>query len=158
MFVLPLTPISVKMADPISIIGAVGAMANIIQVVTKTIQSISHLHDRYKEANLTLLSLASQLTALRAALTRIRDWMENDLDGDPHHQLVMDLDVSVKSCELLVGKIDMLIGKLADDVGKPLAFKNIVKLVFKENSIEDVQKLIERQTSALALLLTACNW
>jgi hypothetical protein len=34
------------MADPISIIGAVGAMANIIDVVTKSIKHMNELRDR----------------------------------------------------------------------------------------------------------------
>ena len=146
------------MADPITIIGAVGAMANIVDLITKSVKTLRELHDRYKEAELTLLNLASQLTALRAALSKIQDWMDNGMDGDPHHQLVMDLDVSVKCCQLLAGKIDMLVGELADTVDEPLDFSSIVKLVFKNKSIDDVQKMILQQTSALTLLLTACNW
>jgi hypothetical protein len=143
--------------DPISIVGAVGAMANIIDVVAKSIKSLRELRDRWKEADLTLLTLAAQLTALRGALAKIRDWME-DLDGEPHHQLVMDLDVSVQCCQILMGKIDMLIGELSDNINEPLDFGSIVKLVFKGKSIEDIQRLMEQQTNALTLLLTACNW
>lgn len=146
------------MAEPISIIGAIAAIANVVDVVSKSIRSISKVRDRWKEADLTLLSLAAQLTALRAALTKIQDWMAEDLIGDPYHQLVMDLDVSMKSCELLISKVGILLDELGNDVDKPLDFTSIVKLVFKGRSIEDVQRLIEQQTGALTLLLTACNW
>jgi hypothetical protein len=148
----------VDTADPISIIGAVGAVANIIDVVTKSIKHISELRDRWKNADLTLLSLASQLTALRGALSKIRSWIETDLNGDPHHQLVLDLDISIKCCHLLARKIETLVGDLSLDPDKPRNFSNIIKQVFNGRSIDDVQRLIEQQTSALTLLLTACNW
>lgn len=146
------------MADPITIIGSVGALANIIGVVTKSVQSILDLKDRWKEADLTLLSLASQLGVLKTALIQIREWMNNDLEGDPYHQLVMDLDVSVQCCELLVAKIDMLLGELGNKIDEPLDFASIVKLVFQEKNIDDVQKMLGQQISALNLLLNACNW
>ncbi len=71
-------------------IGTVGAIAKIIDVVSKTIGIIRELQNEWKEADLTFLSLAAQLTAFRAALAKIQEWTDNDL-GDSHHQLVMDL-------------------------------------------------------------------
>jgi hypothetical protein len=144
------------MADPISIIGTFGAAANIIDVVGKTISTIRELRDEWKDADLTFLSLAAQLTALKAALTKIKEWMENEL-GDPHHQLVMDLDVSMSCCRMLIGKIDLLLSKLHQTADRTLDFSSKVKLVFGNKHINDVQKLIERQTNTLNLLLTACN-
>jgi hypothetical protein len=144
--------------DPITIIGTLGAIANIVDVVSKSIRAISDLRKRWTDADLTLLSLSSQLTALRAALSRINEWTMSGFEGDPHHQLVMDLDVSIKCCELLMSKIDLLLGELVDNVDEPLDFASIVKVVFKDKNIEGVQKMIEQQTGALVLLLTACNW
>ena len=145
------------MADPISIIGTFGAVANIIDVVGKTISTIRELRDEWKEADLTFLSLAAQLTALKAALTKIKEWTDNEL-SDAHHQLVMDLDVSMSCCRMLIGKINTLLSKLYQTADETLDFSSKVKLVFGSKNIDDVQKLIEQQTSALTLLLTACNW
>jgi guanine nucleotide-binding protein G(i) subunit alpha len=60
------------MADPLSIIGAVGAVANIVDLIAKSIKSVHELQNRWKEADVTLLNLMAQLTALRAALTEIK--------------------------------------------------------------------------------------
>lgn len=144
------------MADPISIIGTFGAAANIIDVVGKTISTIRELRDEWKEADLTFLSLAAQLTALTAGLTKIKEWMDNEL-GDLHHQLVMDLEVSMSCCRTLIGKIDVLLSELHQTADETLDFSSKVKLVFGSKNIDDVQKLIEQQTSALTMLLTACN-
>lgn len=143
--------------DPISIIGTAGAVANIIDVVAKTINTIRKLADEYKEADLRFLSLVSQLSALRAAFDEIREWMDSDLVGDPHHQLVMDLDVSISCCRLLVGKIEAMMTELRENDDGKLDVPSRVKLVFSKKHIDGLQKLIEQQTSALSLLLTACN-
>jgi hypothetical protein len=37
-------------------------------------------------------------------------------------------------------------------------FSSKVKLVFGNKGVDDVQKMLEQQTAALALVLTACNW
>jgi hypothetical protein len=42
--------------------------------------------------------------------------------------------------------------------GKPLELRQKFKVVFGSAGPENIQKTIERQTSALTLLLTACNW
>jgi hypothetical protein len=146
------------MTDPLSIIGAAGAVANIVDLIAKSIKSIQELHDRWKEADITVLNIMVQLTALRAALTEIKKWMIDDLTEDPHHQLVMDLDVSVKCCQLLMTKMDILLGGLTEKTSGPLDFEGTVMVVFKGNNLEHVSKLIDRQIQALNLLLSACTW
>ncbi|KAF2878518.1 G-protein alpha subunit-domain-containing protein [Massariosphaeria phaeospora] len=144
------------MADPISVIGAVGAICNIIDVVGKVTLAVNDLREKWKDADLTFLSLASQLTALRIALTKIQEWMDSDLQVI-HHQLVMDLDVSLSCCKVLVDKIDTLLSEIGRATNTPLDFNGKAKLIFGNRNLNDVQKLLERQTSALTLLLTACN-
>jgi len=61
------------MADPITIIKTIGAVANIVDLILKTIYSVRDMQGRWKEADLAFLSLASQLTALRAALIKIQE-------------------------------------------------------------------------------------
>jgi hypothetical protein len=144
--------------DAVTIIGALGAIASVVDAISKSIKSISELRERWKEADLTLLCLSSQLTALGTALSKIDEWRNCEIESDPHHQLIIDLDTSIKCCKLLMSKINELLGKLGNTTDQPLDFISTVKLVFKGTSIENVQKMIEQQTSALLLLLTACNW
>ena len=141
----------------IGVIGAVGAICNIVDAVTKTVSIISDLQTRWEDADLTLLSLASQLNALRAALSSIQEWIDADLQ-EAHHQLVMDLNVSINCCKLLMRKLEGFFSDLGKLTEKPLDFRNKFKTVFGTQGPESVQKLIGRQTNALTLLLTACNW
>jgi hypothetical protein len=145
------------MADPITITGTAGAVANIIDVISKTIKSLRDLHNRWRDADFTVLNLIAQLTALKAALGKILEWIDSDL-AEQHHQLVMDLDLSMTCCKMLIAKMDAQVSEFhrtADDV---LDVGSKIKVVFGARANEDLQKVIERQISALTLLMTACSW
>lgn len=145
------------MAEVVAVIGAAGSVANVIDVLSNTITTIRELRNEWKEADLTFLCLVSQLTALRAALTKIKEWADVDI-ADSHHQLVMDLDTLVSCCRILISKMEGLISELHHTPDENLDFSSKMKFVFRSKSMDDLQKLIERQTNALSLLLAACNW
>lgn len=144
------------MADPISIFGATASVLSIIDVIAKTISTIHSLRGQWKEADIALLSVNSQLSALRTALMKIKEWMESDVD-ELHHQLVLDLGCSIDCCAALASKIyGELAGlqKRADGTLPPAAKANFL---FKSSTMTELQNMIDRQTSTLTLLLTACN-
>jgi hypothetical protein len=145
------------MAEAIAVIGTAGTIANIIDILGKTINTIRELRNGWKEADFTFLCLVSQLGALRAALTKIKEWADVDM-ADPHHQLLMDLDTSMSCCRILISKIDDRMSELHQSPDETLDFSSKMKIVFGSKSMDDLQKMIERQTNALTLLLTACNW
>ncbi|KAF4625325.1 hypothetical protein G7Y89_g12839 [Cudoniella acicularis] len=144
------------MADPLSIIGAAASIAGIMDLVGKTVSTLRELHGQWKEADFTFLNLISQLTALRAGLDKISEWMEVEM-GEPHHQLVMDLEVSISCCMMLVSKLDAHAEELQRDANDKLVFWGKMKMVVKNGTLEELQKMVERQTIGLTLLLTACN-
>lgn len=145
------------MAEALAIIGGLGAICNLIDAIGNVVSLVNSLISKWEDADLSLLSMASQLTALRAAITKIREWTEQGLD-DAHHQLIMDLDVSIRCCQQLITKMESLFSELTVLIGKPLESRQKFKFVFGNAGLENIQKMIERQTSALTLLLTACNW
>ncbi|KAK4187763.1 G-protein alpha subunit-domain-containing protein [Podospora australis] len=113
------------MADPLSILGAVVSVAGLIDILSRAIGVINDLRAQYKDADLMLMSLKSQLLVLRTGLSKIWDWAETN-PTSTHYQLFMDLDSVILCCQTLTSRLDS-------------------------------QLMIERQTSALTLLLTACN-
>jgi hypothetical protein len=145
------------MADRVSVIGTAGALVNVIQIVSQVIVAIRDLQSDWSDTDLTSLSLASQLTALRVALTKIEEWLCSDT-GDAHHQLVMDLDESINCCKVLLTKLQDLVDSLRQKRTNTLDFQSKLKLVFGKKSIDNIQKLLEHQTNALSLLLAACHW
>lgn len=93
------------MADPFIIIGTASALFSIIEMIGKTVNTLRDLHERWQAADFELLNLVVQLTALRAALTKIKEWID-DAGDEVYHQLVMDLDSSTTCCKMLIDKMD----------------------------------------------------
>jgi hypothetical protein len=145
------------MAEVLAVVGSIGAIANIIDATSKVISAISDIQTQWKAADLTILSLASQLSAFRAALRRIQEWIEAER-LQPHHQLIMDLDETLSFCKILIGRIEAVFEDWEPLVEKPTSASTRWKVTFGSKGLDNILVLVERQTSALTLLLTACNW
>lgn len=145
--------------DAITILGTAGAVVNIIDIIGRSIKTLRDLHDRLEDADLIALSLITQLVALKAALSRISEWVSSDLAYHPHHyQLVMDLGDSIGCCKMLVKSMDDQLAKLQCGTNSSLDTESRLRIVFENKVCENFQLYIQRQTNALVLLLTACNW
>ncbi|KAK4197393.1 putative guanine nucleotide-binding protein alpha-2 subunit [Triangularia verruculosa] len=137
------------MADPLSIVGAVGSVAGIIDALTRSISAIAKLRNQYKDADLLVITLTSQLSVLRTALVKIAAWAESE--PEPHYQLKMDLDSVILCCQILASKLDSHLENFHQSgVGK-------LKLALNGDNIDAIQKMIGQQTATLTLLLAACN-
>jgi len=121
------------------------------------VSALSELHNQWKQADFIFINLIAQLTALKAALSKLQEWMDADIE-EPHHQLVMDLEVSITCCRMLVSKMDSEVAELRQNDNNGLDTQSKMKLVVKNGTLEALQKMVERQTNALTLLLTVCNW
>ncbi|KAH7417740.1 hypothetical protein BKA64DRAFT_652786 [Cadophora sp. MPI-SDFR-AT-0126] len=146
----------VEMADPLTIVGTVASVGAIIELLSKSISTIRELQAQWQVADLATLSLGSQMGVLKAALTKIQEWIETG-PSEAHHQLIMDLDSSLLCCKTLVGKIDAQLSALQQKSDGSLGMASRIKLVLTSHDIEGIQKMIERQTNTLTLPLTACN-
>lgn len=145
------------MADPLTIIGAAASVVQIVEVLAKTLSRLSELNERWKQAEYTFINLIAQLSALKAALNKLQEWMDTDID-ETHHQLVMDLELSIKCCRMLIDKMDSEVSELSRSADSGLNSQGKIKLMIKNGKLEELQKMVERQTNALTLLLTVCNW
>jgi hypothetical protein len=145
------------MVDPITIIGAAGAIANIIDVASKTIQGLHELHSRWSNADFTLLSLISQLISLQAALTKIEEWLTLD-EREYHYQFALGLNSSLLCCKTLVYDMSTVIEGLEWRADGRLATSSRIEMVFGERKRNDYHKAIDAQISVLTLLLSACSW
>jgi hypothetical protein len=143
--------------EPLSIIGATGAVANIVDALAKTISTVADLRSRWKDAELAVVAFETQLVALRAALTKIHEWTTQEF-ASPHHQLVMDLDRCMMHCRQLIAGIDAELAGLRNRETGQLDAAGKARLLYRTKGISDMQKMVKNLTSALTLLLTACSW
>ncbi|RKK63895.1 hypothetical protein BFJ69_g16815 [Fusarium oxysporum] len=144
------------MADPLTIIGTAGAIANIIDALTKTIASVCDVRQAWKIADLTVLSFENQLNLLCFALCEVQKWAASKSDAQSH-QLGMQVDSCVKCCRLLIGKIDEEVSQFEKTLSGELEMGAKLTLLFKTKDMEQIKRMIDQQTQALTLLLSACN-
>ncbi|KAK0664639.1 putative guanine nucleotide-binding protein alpha-2 subunit [Cercophora samala] len=142
------------MADPLSIVGAVGSVAGIIDVLTRSISAIATLRSQYKDADLLFMNLTSQLGVLRTGLVKIAEWAETE--PEPHYQLKMDLDSVILCCQILASKLDSHLESLHQGRVR-LSSLGKLKLALNGPNIDAIQKMLGQQTATLTLLLAACN-
>ncbi|KAK0648699.1 ankyrin repeat-containing domain protein [Cercophora newfieldiana] len=143
------------MADPLSIIGAAGAVGGVINLLTKTIRSLSDLRAQWKIVDTVVATFELQLTALNTALVQIKKWADANSD-DPHYQLAIDLDRCLSHCELLVNIISAEIDTLKGAEGDQ-SLASRISLLFRTQGMAEIQKMVDQVTNALGLLLTACS-
>ncbi|CZR37507.1 GNA-3 g protein alpha subunit GNA-3 [Fusarium proliferatum ET1] len=144
------------MADPLSIIGTAGAIANIIDVLTKTITTVCDMRQAWKIADLAVFAFENQLNLLKFALFEIQKWTESRSDAQSH-QLVMQVDSCVTCCRLLIGKIDGEVSQFQKTVAGGLELGSKLSFLFKTKDMEQIQRMVDQQTHTLTLLLSACN-
>ena len=148
--------------DPASLIGVCGVAVQLVELLGKSIKTLSDLQGRWKDVDLALLSLQTQLNTLRAALLAICQWVDRH-GADENYLLRMELDGSLRCCRLLINKIDLFLNDVRASVrmgsrSSTLELRKKIKVVFGGSSLDNVLNMIDRQTASMNLLLTACHW
>ena len=145
--------------DPVSAISLVGSVVNIVGTVTGMIKSLQELRRHWKEADLTVALLISQLTTLKAALNQIAEWISSSLVDIPQYrQLIIDLEESLSSCNVLITFMDHHMAKLAWTETQALTYESRVRVILEGKATKDCLDHLNNQANALNLLLTVFNW
>ncbi|MCJ1445058.1 MAG: hypothetical protein MMC23_005563 [Stictis urceolatum] len=118
--------------DPASALGIAGSIVSIVDVASKCISTLRRLQQRWKAADITTNLLVAQLVTLKAALNQIAEWANSSLSDDPkHHQLVIDLGMSLDCCSMLVSIIDNYLETLDWTDEGSLIFESRAKTLLK---------------------------
>ncbi|KAF1997408.1 guanine nucleotide-binding protein-like protein alpha-3 subunit [Amniculicola lignicola CBS 123094] len=122
----------------------------------QSINELRQLHDRWKDPNGTFINLIAQLTALKSNLGEMQDWM-NFAINDMHPQLLMDLDVLMTSCGMLVRNTDAVVLQLRQPDHDNTDWAIKLKFAVGSRSLNRLRNVAKRQTDAVNLLLAACK-
>lgn len=141
------------MADPLTILGGVSSILQIISSVTRLAKSLNEVRESYDNVALNTTLVASQLSTIRAALEALHAWRASDDDEtEASVQLDKDLGLSLSCCAILITVID---GKLAESGYRPgIGMKQKIKYVWLEDILKEYVSNLEGQVRALQLLLT----
>ena len=147
------------MADPSSILSATASIAGIITVLTKSISMVTDLTVQWRESDLIFVSLKARLQLLVSALRNIQRWVDSTMPEEAHHQLTMDLKSVIQCTKMLAAKLEDTLGGLQQKLlpDGTLGTSGKARLILQGRSLQTIEQMIDRQASALTLLLTACN-
>ena len=123
--------------DPLSALGAAGAVEGLIDVAGRCVSSLHAMQQRWKDADLTVALLASQTSTLKAALGQISDWINTTVDIQTDHQLVMDLELALRSCRLLLTFIDDHVTTLVTDDYNELIFESKARAMVQDRKVQE---------------------
>jgi hypothetical protein len=144
--------------DPASVVGLVGSVFGIVEGLTKSVCTLRKVQQRWKGVNLTITRLIIHFVTLKAALDQVSAWAQSDLVYDTqYHQVIIDLGVAIDGCRILVLFIADRLEGLDWKDEKFLSFEGKVKALLQHHAMKECLESIERQSSALHLLLTALN-
>jgi guanine nucleotide-binding protein G(i) subunit alpha len=137
-----------------SLLNALGTMINRLR---QSINSLRELHDRWKDPNGTFINLIAQLTSLKSNLGEMNDWMHYSII-DMHEQLLLDMDLVLTSCGMLVHNLDDLVAQLEQPDHSEIDWAIRLKFAIASRSMNRLRGIAKRQTDAVLLLLAACKW
>lgn len=147
--------------DPCSLIGVASASLTVIATIGSTVKSLSELRSRYAEADQSIRMLITQLSTIKAALSLIHEWVENDLvELHTQAELVMPLNIAIDGCkeamEALAEEVSDVLGKAIKETA--IGFKSRTKYMWNEDTMKEHQSRLESQVMALQFLVTAVQW
>ncbi|KAF2116362.1 G-protein alpha subunit-domain-containing protein [Lophiotrema nucula] len=145
-----------KVADDKKAFALMATVNANIERLRQSIDALRQLHDRWKDSSGTFINLIAQLTALKSNLGEMQDWM-NYAINDMHPQLLMDLDVLMISCGMLVRNVDTLILQLRQPAQDNADIAVKMKFAVARRSMNRLRDVAKRQTDAVTLLLAACK-
>ena len=140
------------MADPLSIISVIeGSLGLILQCgsVAKTLNDIA---GKFKQAKLTILSVAQEVDTIELAWTRIRQWIEHCGENKIEDEFLVRLDRSLKCGDIVISALQQDLSKF-NDIPDVLNFVQQSRIGWNEKALRDHQHRLRGQVIAMNLLL-----
>lgn len=144
--------------DPASAVGVASAVLAIVNLIAKSVASLSALQSRYVAADLKVSLLIGQLSTVKAALNQMAKLLEGDHGILRDLELIMDLKMSLECIETVVMVLEDKISEVQRDASDTLTIRSKVNFMWDEKTMDDYLNLLNNQIHALGLLLGALQW
>ncbi|RDW92986.1 guanine nucleotide-binding protein subunit alpha [Aspergillus mulundensis] len=143
--------------DPISILGAVGSILGIMDVVTRSIKTLNDFQGRYATVSFRTRIVIGHLSTLNAALGQIKELLPligaNQPTGDDP-QISTDVAISLGCCEEIMQFIDQRLAQVRMRQDEP-SMLDKMGILWNESETVEFQALLNNQVNAMTLLLSA---
>lgn len=143
--------------EVVSALGLAASVANILDLSTTCIKLLLELRASYKISDLNIQVSVAQLSTLKAAMTQITMWKCDSPSYIPYH-LGTDLDLSLKSCKILIDGLNDQLSPLRLNGTASLSFKRKAQFLLSGREWNQLQTLLNHQIAAIHLFLTTMQW
>lgn len=148
--------------DPVSIVGLVGSIVSIADVLTKSIRKLSDLRSRYHNAPVQITTLIGHLYLIQSTIDELTRWKSRILVHDPRYrQLALQIDTSLDCFCPLITSLHQYLSELDVSSTSDLNSMNLrsrISYMWNERDMAVYINLIDRQANALSLFLQAIQW
>lgn len=145
--------------DPISIVGLIGSVVSILDVVAKGIQKLTDLKRRHHDAPAQISTLIGQLYVIQAAITTLDSYKSSILAQSTRYQeLALQLDSALDCFRPLMESLNQYLYDLEMQTAGVVNEKSKLLYLWNERDIETYLGLLDRQVNALNLFLNAVQW
>jgi hypothetical protein len=139
--------------DPVTILSIAGAAGSLAFKCGTIVQTLHCLRERFKQAELTILSVIQDCRTIELAWSQIEKWAANNTNDDgEHEELAERLQDSIYSGKLFMAELEKDLASL-ERTPKYSALRRRTKIVWNESMLRVHQDRIQRQICALTLLL-----
>lgn len=144
--------------DPASAIGVASAALSIVNLIAKSVASLSDLQSRFNAADLRVSLLIGQLSTVKAALNQIAKLLEGPHGALLDSELISDFSSSIGCVQAVVVVLDDKISLVQRNSANELTIRSKAHFIWDEKTMDDYLNLLNNQIHALGLLLTALQW
>lgn len=146
--------------DPVSAISLIGSVLGVADIVTRSINKLSLLKTKYRQADLDVSALLGQLCTLQAALSQLAELRQSGYAAGValSDELANAFSNSLDGYGILVASLEESLEQLEIQGSGQLSGKGKLSLLWNGQNIKDYIELLDRQVNALNLLLHAIQW
>jgi hypothetical protein len=139
--------------DPASILSIAGAASSLAFKCGTIVHTLYALTERYKQAELTILSVIQDCRTIELAWSRIERWAADSPDAfDNNDELAERLQLSIYAGQLFMEELEKDLSSL-NDTPRYSTLRRRTKILWNESMLRVHQDRIQRQMCALTLLL-----
>jgi hypothetical protein len=145
--------------DPVTIFQIVGTAVSLGDIVVKCITRLSSLKSKYHDAPIHISTMIGQLYIVQTALDQLSVWNRAENDRNPRfQQLATQIGDSVDSFGVLILALQRHLDQFESPDSSGMVAKSRFQFLWSEKEISEYSILLDRQVSALSLLLQAIQW
>lgn len=147
--------------DPVSVVGLVGSVVGITDIVVRSLKGLRSLQALYSTADRRVAMTRGNLQSVKGALDEIHEWAEslNEDAKTSYATLLVRLDFAVQCCAIPLEALCEIIESLKSEAeGGPLTRMGKLAVLLGDSEMREMSIHLGNQVQALNLLLMAAFW